>query len=238
MIIITGASTNHYLTLQNMMDSYINFMSTSKYTLIVYDLGMETNQWKNLLEKYQNRKDILFKVFDYSKYPEWYNIKIEAGQYAWKPAIIKEISLEYSNEILLWMDAGNILLSNLEQLEEYIHCSGVYSSVSLGNISRLTFPTTIEYMNCTWTDARNRNGACLGFNMKDDKVKSFLREYCKYCSIKECIAPEGSSRANHRQDQSVFTILFYKYGYAYDINGWTNIIGNYCIGFSIHNDVD
>ena len=237
MIIITGASTNHYLSLQNMIDSFIKFNIYNM--LIVYDLGIETHKYKDMLEKYQDRKNILFKVFDYSKYPEWYNIEIEAGQYAWKPAIIQEVSLEYNNEILLWMDAGNIILSDLKVLENYIYQYGVYSSVSLGNIARLTFPATIKYMNCTWTDVLNRNGACLGFNMKDNKVKVFLREYCNYCSIKECISPEGSSRANHRQDQSIFTILFYKYGFAYDINGWAcDFIGNYCIDYSIHNDID
>jgi len=230
MIIITGASTNHYLSLQNMIDSFIRF--NIKNTLIVYDLGIETNKWKNMIEKYQYRKDIFFKVFDYSKYPEWYNIDIEAGQYAWKSAIIYEVSIEYSNEILLWMDAGNIILSNLKEIEDYIQQYGVYSALSSGNVARWTYPATLKYMGCTWTDLQNRNAACLGFNMKDNKVKSFLREYYNYSSIKECIAPEGSSRANHRQDQAIFTILYYKYGWE------CPRMGNFYIGFSIHNDVD
>ena len=29
--------------------------------------------------------------------------------------------------------------------------------------------------------------------------------------VKICIVPDGSNRSNHRQDQSILSILFYKY---------------------------
>ena len=32
----------------------------------------------------------------------------------------------------------------------------------------------------------------------------------KYSLIQECIAPQGSSRENHRQDQSILSILKYQ----------------------------
>lgn len=230
MIIITGASTNHILSLQNMIRSFV--MNNSKNTLIVYDLGIEEYIWKKLQEVFQERKEIIFKVFDYSKYPEWYNIHIEAGQYAWKPAIIFKTYIEYCNEIIVWMDAGNLIKTDLSELESYILEYQVYSATSNGSISTWTHPKTIKCMNCNWINQENRNAACLGFNTKNDVVKRFITEFYNYACIKSCIAPEGSNRSNHRQDQSVFTILYYKYKWNKSINGTKYI------GFSIHNDVD
>ena len=90
MYIITGASDNHYLTLMNMIDSFIKY--NDRHKLIIYNLGLEETKWNNIKEKYNN-KGFIFKIFDYSKYPEWFNINIEAGQYAWKPTIIYDTFL-------------------------------------------------------------------------------------------------------------------------------------------------
>ena len=45
---------------------------------------------------------------------------------------------------------------------------------------------------------------------------------------KECVAPEGSSRANHRQDQAALTALLYTRGYGALCEKWDNSrhIGN------------
>jgi hypothetical protein len=71
----------------------------------------------------------------------------------------------------------------------------------------------------------------------DGKHKEFINEFYICAQDKNCIAPEGSSRKNHRQDQAVFTILFYKYlddkNVKYHTGDW-----NYHLGYSIHNDVE
>ena len=87
-------------------------------------------------------------------------------------------------------------------------------------------------MECNWTNEENRNAACLGFNTKNDIVKGFITEFYNYSCIKECIAPEGSNRFNHRQDQAILTILYYKYKWN------TSVDGTKYIGHSIHNDID
>jgi hypothetical protein len=40
---------------------------------------------------------------------------------------------------------------------------------------------------------------------------NLLFDWSKYSEQKEIIAPIGSNRLNHRQDQSVLSLLFYKY---------------------------
>jgi len=227
MYIITGASDNHYLTVMNMIDSFIRYNDTHK--LIIYNLGLEESKWNHIKEKY-NHHDFIFKVFDYSKYPEWFNINIEAGHYAWKPTIIYNTFLEYTDEIVVWMDAGNLINERLQKLESFLIDNYIYSATSSGTIKDWTHPSTIEYLNCTNTGHENRNGACMGFNTKIDLVKDFITEFYNCAMDKNCIAPDGSSRRNHRQDQAVFTILFYKY--------FSNPISNYHLCYSIHNDVE
>ena len=80
----------------------------------------------------------------------------------------------------------------------------------------------------------NRNGAILGFNITNPDVINFIKEFARCASIKDCIAPEGSSRQNHRQDQAVFTILYYDF-----VDKHTGVeIGNSYFDITIHNDID
>lgn len=232
MIIITGASNNHYLTLMNMIHSFK--VHNIKDKLIVYNLGLDEPKWVHIQHRFKEDKCIAYKTFDYSNYPEWFNIHINAGQYAWKPTIIYNTACEYPNEIVVWMDSGNVIKKNLLELEQFIQRNGVYSATSSGTIRDWTHPKTIEYMNCTWTDKINRNGACMGFDLTKEFAKKLLHEFYEYSQIKECICPEGSNRNNHRQDQAVFTVLYYKYC----INGYIHTSCDDYLCHSIHNDVD
>jgi len=235
MYIITGASDNHYVTLMNMINSFMKY--NDRHKLIIYNLGLEETKWTHIKEKY-NHQDFIFKVFDYSKYPEWFNINIQAGHYAWKPTIIYNTFLEYTDEIIVWMDAGNIINANLQQLEDFIIDNYIYSATSGGTIKEWTHPLTIQYLDCTNAENENRNGACLGFNTKIGLVKDFITEFYNCALDKNCIAPDGSSRKNHRQDQSVFTILFYKYLSGQNKTYYSNNNSNYHLCYSIHNDVE
>ena len=78
MLIVTGASDNHYLTLINMINSFVNF-SNNKNKLIVYNLGLEQVKWSIIQNLYKNYTNITYKIFDYSKYPEWFNIYEKPG---------------------------------------------------------------------------------------------------------------------------------------------------------------
>lgn len=235
MYIITGASDNHYITVMNMIDSFIRYNDNHK--LIIYNLGLEESKWNHIKEKY-NDKDFIFKVFDYSKYPEWFNINIEAGHYAWKPTIIYNTFLEYTDEIVVWMDAGNLITENLQKLESFLIDNYVYSATSSGTITDWTHPSTIQYLNCTNTGHENRNGACIGFNAKIDLVKDFITEFYNCAMDKNCIAPDGSSRRNHRQDQAVFTILFYKYLCEQNVQFYSSDNCKNHLCYSIHNDIE
>lgn len=41
--------------------------------------------------------------------------------------------------------------------------------------------------------------------------QDLIREWKDLSLIKDCITPEGLNRENHRPDQSIWSLLFYKY---------------------------
>jgi hypothetical protein len=49
-------------------------------------------------------------------------------------------------------------------------------------------------------------------------VRELVREWAACALRKECIAPAGSSRANHRQDQSALSILAQRFGYDEEVD--------------------
>jgi hypothetical protein len=62
-------------------------------------------------------------------------------------------------------------------------------------------------------------------------VRELINQW-KACALtKECIAPAGSSRQNHRQDQAVLSVL----AQQYDL---TRKIPTKFYGFKIHQDID
>ena len=114
----------------------------------------------------------------------------------------------YPRKIFTYLDK---LLFCLDLVEEY-KCSVLYLDAD-------------KYINCAM-----RNAALPIFNINIQWVRNYINEYAKLSLIKDCIFPEGSSRSNHRQDQSILTILYYKYKDIYHFQE-----SNYNNYISIHN---
>ena len=245
MHLVTGASQNHYKSLVNMVLSFMKFHKNDEdYKIIVYDLGICKEDWDRLLQFFSRYTNFVAETFDYSKYPPYFDINVNAGEYAWKPVIIDDVFNKYK-DITLWMDAGNLLVNRLDNINGLISKNNIYSgySGSFGDsIKKWTYPTTIEYIGAfesgyDITTCQGRNGACVGFNYHVEYVRQFVEEYKNYALVKECIAPQGSSRANHRQDQSVFSMMFYKYYIRHKFEFSTDA-SDYYTDYKIQNDVD
>jgi hypothetical protein len=227
--IITGASQNHFKSLKQFLNTLQNVKIS--FQCYVYNLGLEELSFDELKLLYPTFN---YKVFDYSKYPDYFNININAGEYAWKPAIIKEVSSEVEG-VILWCDSGNVIIDSLEYLYNIIENQGIYSATSAGDILKWTHPLTLKYFNIDnsskFLTMQNRNGACLGFDTRKKEVREFIDIFLNCASDKNCIAPNGSSRENHRQDQAVFTILYYRFFKE-------RITENNYISYIIHKDID
>ena len=224
MILVTGASDNHARSLRQFIASFLRH-AAGRHRLVVWNLGLTA--WDP-----PRHSAVSYEVFDYTKYPDWFDIAKEAGQYAWKPTLLYETSQHHKDEILVWMDAGNLIVDPLRNLERFLRSNAMYSAYSAGMIRDWTHPNTVSALSGhAFARKVNRNGACIGFNLANERGALCLKEWAESALLKHVIAPEGSSRVNHRQDQSVFSILYYKHL-------GTDATSNTFIGYTIHNDVE
>jgi hypothetical protein len=117
---------------------------------------------------------------------------------------------------LFWCDAGNILNStSIVLLQDIVNTNKLYSPVSSGTLKMWTHPKMLDYFSINnihpILNNMNRNGAQFGFLITDKEIQEFVTQFDECARQKECIAPEGSNRSNHRQDQALFTILYYNF---------------------------
>lgn len=213
MILITGANQNYSDALRGWLEAFqAAYPEPGSVTLIVWDLGLAPEN-RAALEQSFSRPDVSWKQFNFGRYPDFVNIQVEAGQYAWKPALIWETAQTFPGDTLVWMDAGNRILRPLLRLQTALEKEGVYSPMSSGTIQRWTHPRTLALMGIgNRLDRLDcRNGACIGLALRKPWVQQLLEEWKTACLQKEVIAPPGSNRKNHRQDQAIFTIVYYKF---------------------------
>jgi hypothetical protein len=110
---------------------------------------------------------------------------------------------------LLWLDAGNLLIGNLERIKQLVAYNGFYSPYSAGTIGDWTHKLTLEILNFPHQRLTkpNCNGAIVGLNLENSIILKLISDWNSCAMNKSCIAPIGSSRLNHRQDQAVLSVL-------------------------------
>ena len=201
--LVTGADSTHARTLLNFLASAKKYAPLAR--VVVYDLGMANFQLRRLKQKF----DYEVRKFDYTTHPTYFNIKVNAGEYAWKPVIVAEVAREFGG-IICWMDAGNLIVGPISEIVSEAKNVGFYRTSSGGKIGRWTHPATLAYFNLPYdwkSDEVMLASGLVAFDTQNKSAMKLLLEWAKYAQIKECIAPEGSNRKNHRQDQALLAVL-------------------------------
>lgn len=204
--IVTAADRTHERSLLNLLGSIARREPNTH--VVVYDLGMTDDG----LERIASRFPYVVRTFDYSAYPPYFHITKNAGEYAWKAPMVKEVADEFGG-LVCWMDAGNVVRYPLFRLRRLAYRRGYFSQTSTGTIKDWTHPGMLAFFGLPpdWKkNERNLNAACVIFDTRHARARTLLNDWAKYSHYKECIAPVGSSRANHRQDQALFTVLAYR----------------------------
>jgi hypothetical protein len=209
--ILTAASQNHAHSLIQLLCSII-INNVHFHDIYIYDLGLEQSTLRILHEMFP-LNNIHMRTFNYSQHPDYFNIHVNAGHYAWKPVIIQEMALELQTGILFWCDAGNKIMDTLDGLMDHMAENAIYTPISLLTVGDLTHPGTLEYMSAQPTEYNfiNRNAAQVCFNLDIPYIMDFITEWADCARVKKCIAPLGSDLTNHRYDQSILTLLFYRF---------------------------
>jgi hypothetical protein len=207
--IITGSDSTHFKSLINLLNTLKKYEKNS--VIKVIDLGMSGTEIAQINENY----DFEIEQFNFDKYPQFvkkrdkYN---KLGAYAWKPiSINKEFNSTKNN--IIWLDAGCIITKELKLLKKIITKNGFYSPESSDNIRKWTHPAVLEALNVKKNvhTKRNVSGGIVGFSKNISQIADLLEEWSTQASNLELIAPKGSSRDNHRQDQALLSLLVHKY---------------------------
>ncbi|KAI8335070.1 hypothetical protein BC941DRAFT_454051 [Chlamydoabsidia padenii] len=219
---VTAASSNHFCALEAMLYILRQLKTqvdpTSFPRLVVYNLGLTPDQDKILsnLHDHDFFDDLI--TFNYSDYPDFWDVRINRGEYAWKPGAVKQVQENYGG-IIVWLDTGDVPNTHfIETMPDYIRRHGFWSPRSTGFMgAKFNHIGLFRYFHTSrreYAMMENCNGAALGFDADNQMVVDQLITPWYECALnKNCIAPKGSSRRNHRQDQTAISFLAIRAGY-------------------------
>ena len=229
--IVTAASSTHAKSLMQFLNSVSKYSPNS--IVEVFSLDLNPTQLEELNSFTINNRNIITNIFKFNEYPEHFNIVNHNGSYAWKGAIIHEV-YNRSEGLVLWLDAGNLINNNLFFIKVLIYLHGFFSPLSSNRIVDWTHPDTLKkFENLEkYYQKRNKNGAIIGFDTNNEDSKLFIEDFYKMSIDKSYISPDGSSRENHRYDQSIISLLFFKHFNKFIPKTYK------LFGISIHNDID
>lgn len=210
-VFITGSSENHEICMLNLLLSVLRYHN--EFLFCIWDLGLSKEMIKYFkrLEKEYNMIKI-FK-FNYDNYPSYVNINKNFGEYAWKPIIIKK-SYYYFKRPIIWLDAGCIITGSINCIIKYIKEKDVWSTYAKHSIRKYTHIGTINYFNIDYNLLWNKccSAGTIAFMYPSKLARIIIDRWYKCAIIKECLAPRGSNKWNHRQDQTAFSIIVNLYG--------------------------
>ena len=230
LVIVSGSDYTHFESTINLFKSLYKYENNSN--LVFYDLGLNELQKKEFKEIF---KKVTFVPFDFSSYPKFLSERDsdnKLGWYGWKPLIIKECIEKYKCNTL-WLDSGCIITKKLNLIRKCLSVKGIYVALSVGRVKDWTHETsikTLEFPNY-YLNKKNFAGGLVGFNPNKTNSMKLLNNWSHYSMKKNALYPNGSSRKNHRQDQSILTMLIYISKLNYFITKTHNIFG-----IRIHND--
>ena len=221
LIVVTAASSNHFGALRQMLESLRRLDARVE----CYDIGL-TPEEARALPRWDG---VVYHTFDYDAYPSYMNVAVNAGEYAWKPVIVADVveraRAEERPSDVLWADAGCYFHALQPIADRIAETAGLWVRTSAGTMREWTHPLMFEFLNADpdeYGDKPNADATLVGFAIGSAPAPDREAVYrdivlpWKACAMaKDCIAPRGSSRKNHRQDQAVLSYLVHRAGYPF-----------------------
>jgi hypothetical protein len=221
LIVVTAASSNHSGALRQMLESLRRLDARVE----CYDIGLTAEEARAL----PHWDGFFYHRFDSAAYPAYMNTASNAGEYAWKPVIvadvIERVRSSGDRSDVLWADAGCYFHALQPMADRLEATRGLWVRRSAGVMREWTHPLMFEYLGVNpqeYGDKRNADATLVGFAVgtaaaadREAVYRNVILPW-KACALdKDCIAPRGSSRKNHRQDQAVLSYLVHRAGYEF-----------------------
>lgn len=238
-ILVSGSSDNHFHLL--LLFLYRLYSVENKMCIIIWDLGLSQfnikrlKNAKEIIEK--KRFIIIIKHFNYSNYPYHFSINKNSGYYSWKPFVIWDTYSSYKRNVL-WLDCGCFIHRKLEYEYNEIINSTIYTVGSGTTIQRYTHRKLFELLNVDISIFNKTmcSAGIVGIYYPSTLVRYIFKLWKACALIKNCISPQGANRGNHRQDQSVLSILLYQYINNFTLNKNKNFAAHFDKKHKNYND--
>ncbi len=221
LVVVTAASSNHFGALVQMLTSLRDLDARVE----CYDIGLTAAEAAAL----PRWPRAIHRTFDYDAHPAYMQVTVNAGEYAWKPVIVAEVvdRVRASAEPcdVLWADAG-CYFESIDVIKARIAATGLWVRRSAGTMREWTHPGMFAWLGAdpdAYGAKINADATLVGFSLGSASAPDAAEQLYqglvvpwRDCAMaKECIAPAGSSRKNHRQDQSVLSYLVHREGYPF-----------------------
>lgn len=221
LLVVTAASSNHAGALCQMLTSLRRLGARVE----CYDLGLTDAERRRL----PTWSGLTLRRFEYEAYPRFLDVRVNAGEYAWKPVIVAEVAERARCEApaydVLWADAGCYFHDIRTIRERIAESGGLWVRRSPGTMRQWTHPGMFAWLKADiaeYGDRPNADATLVGFGVgsgpasQRETVYRMIVAPWKACALaKACIAPDGSSRRNHRQDQAALSYLVHRAGYQF-----------------------
>ena len=226
LVIVSGADSSHFKSLLQFIRSALRYEPWSQ--ILIYDLGLTKAEAGFIRSEFPR---VVTRVFDYSKYPPHFNIKIEAGRAAWKPVIIHDVLKEFYKSVV-WLDAGCVITQPLYRVRSIARKNGFYAAFARGAIKDWMHPQMVEYMKVgdDVLDRRILASTVVAFNHKNAKAMMLVEKWKQLALVEKYTAPPDAN-VNNTRYQSIMACLAYQLGLGDKIPGRR-------MGFKIHQDID
>lgn len=195
-IIITAANNKYYNSLLTLIASIHRESFDLVDQIFVFDLGLDGNERK--------RVEGLSKV-SVVDYPD--DVNANVYDYAFKCYSI--FWGQNHGENVFWLDAGAMALKPVDKIFEIIENEGIFLVGDTHLNCNFTHNKCREIMKATDSEMNDNqlSAGILGYK-SNGPFQSLINEAYEYSKIKECI---GGGEQNHRQDQSIYSILASRY---------------------------
>lgn len=203
--VVTGANHRQGQSLLSLLDSVRRHHPSA--SLHAWDLGLCPHQRSRL----EGMDGVRLRPFPFADYPPYFDVS--AGRYAWKPEIIAQELQAAQNDVVVWLDPRDGVHRSLDRVLHLARRFGVYSPYSAGTMGQWTHPGMIERLNLTFRPrAHPLNAALVALDARSVAAHEVADAWRVCAHDLTCIAPEGSHRGNHRQDQAALSIIARAHG--------------------------
>ncbi len=116
--------------------------------------------------------------------------------------------MEDLKDDVIWLDGGCKLKGNLDPIRHTLESNGIWSPISSGSIRDWTHPSVMSALGVTNKIAKkaNRSGGVIAAKYRREP-RRIIQKWKNLAMEKRFLCPKGATRANHRQDQSILSVL-------------------------------